>query len=86
MRRFLVEVVINAVILTVIVLSLGVISVGQPFPFGTTSAPIVLLQPALAQFQGVAYLALIASAVTLIVSFVVLLRLFLQPSGPDQDL
>jgi hypothetical protein len=46
----------------------------------------ILLQPSLAQFQGVAYLAMIAFAVTLVVSFVVLFRLFLQPSGRDQDL
>ena len=37
-------------------------------------------------FEGVAYVAMIAFAVTLIVSFVVLFRVFLQPSGRDQDL
>ena len=34
MRRFIVEVVIDAIILGVIVLFLGLISVAQPFPFG----------------------------------------------------
>ena len=46
MRRFAVEVVIDAVLLVVIVLFLGIISVGQPFPFGTTSVPIVQLRDA----------------------------------------
>jgi ubiquinone biosynthesis protein len=46
MRRFFVEVVIDAVLLIVIVLFLGIISVGQPFPFGTTSVPIVQLRDA----------------------------------------
>ncbi len=46
MRRFAVEVVIDAVLLAVIVLLLGVISVGQPFPFGTTSVPIIQLRDA----------------------------------------
>ena len=41
MRRFIVEVVVDAVLLLFIVLLLGVISVGQPFPFGPTSQPIV---------------------------------------------
>jgi hypothetical protein len=43
----------------------------------------VLLQPSLTQFQGVAYIAMIAFGVTLIVSFVVLFRVFLQPSDRD---
>ena len=46
MRRFVVEVVIDALILLVIILVLGLISVNQPFPFGTGSAPIVALRGA----------------------------------------
>ena len=34
MRRFIVEVILDALLLLVIVLFLGIISVGQPFPFG----------------------------------------------------
>ena len=45
----------------------------------------VLLQPSLAQFQGVAYIAMIAFAVTLIVSFVVLFRVFLAPPSRDDQ-
>ena len=40
MRRFLVETVLGAVILVTVVLVLSLISVPQPFPFGTTWAPI----------------------------------------------
>ena len=36
MRRFIVEVVLDALLLFVIVLFLGAISVAQPFPFGPT--------------------------------------------------
>ena len=46
MRRFIVEVVIDTVLLAVIVLFFGVISVNQPFPFGPNSAPIVALRGA----------------------------------------
>ena len=46
MRRFLVEVVIDTVLLAVIVLFFGVISINQPFPFGPNSAPIVALRGA----------------------------------------
>jgi uncharacterized membrane protein YvlD (DUF360 family) len=46
MRRFLVEVVVDALLLLVIVLFLGIISVAQPFPFGPTSVPIVQLRDA----------------------------------------
>ena len=45
MRRFIVEVVIDVLILLVIVLLLGIISVQQPFPFGDTTAPIIQLRP-----------------------------------------
>jgi len=44
----------------------------------------ILLQPELEQFQGVAYIAMIAFAVTLIVSFVVLFRVFLAPPSRDE--
>ena len=46
MRRFIVEVVLDAFLLLVIVLFLGIISVAQPFPFGTGSAPVVALRGA----------------------------------------
>ena len=46
MRRFIVEVLLDAVLLLFIVLLLGIISVGQPFPFGPTSVPIVSLRGA----------------------------------------
>ena len=39
MRRFIVEVVIDALLLFFIALVLGVFSVSQPFPFGTESGP-----------------------------------------------
>ena len=43
----------------------------------------VLLQPELEQFQSVAYIAMIAFAVTLIVSFIVLFRVFFAPPSRD---
>ena len=46
MRRFIVEAVVDAVLLLIIILVLGVINVAQPFPFGTGSAPIVELRGA----------------------------------------
>ena len=46
MRRFIVEVILDAVLLLFIILLLGIISVGQPFPFGPTSVPIVSLRGA----------------------------------------
>jgi len=61
--------------------TVGVIVVGQLI--GTAIVMAILLQPELSQFQGVAYLAMIAFAVTLIVSFVVLFRVFLAPSARD---
>ena len=54
--------------------TVGVIVVGQLI--GTAIVMAILLQPELSQFQGVAYLAMIAFAVTLVVSFVVLFRVF----------
>jgi hypothetical protein len=59
--------------------TVGVIVVGQLI--GTAIVMAILLQPSLAQFQGVAYLAMIAFGITLIVSFVVLFRVFLAPSN-----
>ena len=59
--------------------TVGIIVVGQLI--GTAIVMAVLLQPALTQFQGVAYVAMIAFAVTLIVSFIVLFRVFFAPRG-----
>jgi ubiquinone biosynthesis protein len=63
--------------------TVGVIVVGQLI--GTAIVMAILLQPSLEQFQSVAYLAMIAFAVTLLVSFVVLFRVFLAPSDRDDD-
>ena len=63
--------------------TVGVIVVGQLI--GTAIVMAILLQPSLERFQGVAYLAMFAFAVTLIVSFVVLFRLFLEPTGGDEE-
>ena len=47
MRRFIVEVVLDAILLAFIVLLLGAISVAQPFPFGGNGeVPIVGLRGA----------------------------------------
>src|SRR3954452_18761853 len=46
MRRFIVEVLLDAFILLVIALLLGIISIAQPFPFGPNSAPIIALRGA----------------------------------------
>ena len=56
--------------------TVGVIVVGQLI--GTAIVMAILLQPSLSQFQGLAYLAMIAFGVTLIVSFIVLFRVFLH--------
>jgi len=61
--------------------TVGVIVVGQLI--GTAIVMAIMLQPELTQFQGFAYLAMIAFAVTLVVSFVVLFRVFLAPSTRD---
>jgi ubiquinone biosynthesis protein len=63
--------------------TVGIIVVGQLI--GTAIVMAVLLQPELAQFQGVAYIAMIAFAVTLIVSFVVLFRVFFAPPSRDDQ-
>ena len=62
--------------------TVGVIVVGQLI--GTAIVMAILLQPELSQFQGVAYLAMIAFAVTLVVSFVVLFRVFFGRDRPSQ--
>jgi len=61
--------------------TVGIIVVGQLI--GTAIVMAVLLQPNLIQFQGVAYMAMIAFGVTLVVSFIVLFRVFLAPSDRD---
>jgi ubiquinone biosynthesis protein len=63
--------------------TVGVIVVGQLI--GTAIVMAILLQPSLTQFQGFAYLAMIAFGVTLVVSFVVLFRVFLAPAPRDDD-
>ena len=61
--------------------TVGVIVVGQLI--GTAIVMAILLQPELEQFQGLAYVAMIAFAVTLVVSFVVLFRLFFDRSARE---
>ena len=61
--------------------TVGIIVVGQLI--GTAIVMAVLLQPDLIQFQGVAYMAMIAFGITLVVSFIVLFRVFLAPSDRD---
>jgi ubiquinone biosynthesis protein len=61
--------------------TVGVIVVGQLI--GTAIVMAIMLQPSLTQFQGLAYVAMLAFAVTLVVSFVVLFRLFFGRSGVD---
>ncbi len=46
MRRFLVEAVVDAIIALGVILLLSLLSVGQPFPFGATSTPILALRGA----------------------------------------
>jgi ubiquinone biosynthesis protein len=58
----------------------GIIVVGQLI--GTAIAMVILLQPALSEFTGFAYLAMIAFGVTLIVSFVVLFRMLFGHDEP----
>jgi ubiquinone biosynthesis protein len=61
--------------------TIGLIVVGQLI--GTAIVITILLQPALAEYQGVAYAAMIAFGVTLFVSFVVLFRMFLGRADDD---
>ena len=63
--------------------TIGLIVVGQLI--GTALAMIILLQPALSQFIGFAYAAMIAFGITLVVSFVVLFRmLFGKDDGANR--
>ena len=61
MRRFIVETVIDAVIILVIVLFLGLFEVAQPFPFGLETAPIL-------QFTGAGAIPLLVTAAILVLS------------------
>jgi ubiquinone biosynthesis protein len=61
--------------------TVGIIVVGQLI--GTAIAMVILLQPALSAFTGVAYAAMIAFGITLLVSFWVLFRMLL--GGRDED-
>jgi ubiquinone biosynthesis protein len=61
--------------------TVGIIVVGQLI--GTAIAMTILLQPALSAFTGVAYAAMIAFGITLIVSFWVLFRVLV--GGPEDD-
>ncbi len=60
--------------------TVGLIVVGQLI--GTAIAMVILLQPALAQFSGIAYAAMVAFGFTLIVSFFVLFRVILRGDEP----
>jgi ubiquinone biosynthesis protein len=61
--------------------TVGLIVVGQLI--GTAIAMSILLQPALAAYTGLAYVAMIAFGITLIVSFFVLFRVLLR-GGADE--
>ncbi|MFL5725373.1 MAG: AarF/UbiB family protein [Chloroflexota bacterium] len=61
--------------------TIGLIVVGQLI--GTAIVMAILLQPSLAEYQGVAYAAMIAFGITLVVSFIVLFRMFLG-RGDDE--
>ena len=62
--------------------TLGIIVVGQLI--GTAIVMLILLQPSLAQFQTLAFLAMIAFGVTLVVSFVILFRVMNQSGRSDK--
>ena len=62
--------------------TIGLIVVGQLI--GTAIAMSILLQPALAAYTGLAYVAMIAFGVTLLVSFWVLFRVLLRGRPDDQ--
>ncbi len=61
--------------------TVGLIVVGQLI--GTAIAMVILLQPALAAFTGFAYVAMIAFALTLLVSFYVLFQMLFWGAGDD---
>ena len=60
--------------------TVGLIVVGQLI--GTAIVMAIMLQPSLAEFQ-VAYAAMIAFGITLVVSFIVLFRVFLNRGNDD---
>jgi ubiquinone biosynthesis protein len=62
--------------------TIGLIVVGQLI--GTAIAMSILLQPALAAYSGLAYVAMIAFGITLLVSFWVLFRVLLRGRSEDQ--
>jgi ubiquinone biosynthesis protein len=62
--------------------TIGLIVVGQLI--GTAIAMSILLQPALAAYTGLAYVAMIAFGITLLVSFWVLFRVLLRGRPDDQ--
>ena len=61
--------------------TIGLIVVGQLI--GTAIAMSILLQPALSEYTGLAYVAMIAFGITLLVSFFVLFRVLLR-GGADE--
>ena len=61
--------------------TVGLIVVGQLI--GTAIVMAIMLQPSLVEYQGVAYAAMNAFCVTLVVSFIVLFRMFLNRGGDD---
>jgi hypothetical protein len=61
--------------------TVGIIVMGQLI--GTAIAMVILLQPALSAYTGLAYVAMIAFGATLLVSFFVLFRVLMRS---DDDL
>ena len=61
MRRFVVEAIVDAVVLLLIILLLGIPHVGQPFPFGAESAPIL-------ELRGAGIIAFLVAAAILVVT------------------
>src|SRR6478752_7151792 len=61
MRRFVVEAVVDAVVLAVIIVLLSLFHVPQPFPFGADEAPIL-------QFGGVGFFGFLLAGAILVVS------------------
>ena len=61
--------------------TIGLIVVGQLI--GTAIAMSILLQPALAAYTGLAYVAMIAFGITLLVSFFVLFRVLLRGAADE---
>ena len=59
MRRFIVEALVDAVLLAVIIIILNFVTVAQPFPFGPDTAPIV-------QSRGTGLLGFLSWAVVLV--------------------